>query len=175
MCTSLPPSLPPLSVFSPPPSFSPSRSPTHHTPAVVSQEEVTLQQLCIQSISRSITKSEDAKELPLPEKFQEAIRENHSQVYTGCVPERYEKVWKFLFEDKRYKKHTHNRFTDFFKFCLADKRRSEDPQFLERMQRRRQEDRERGGKRSSRKRERDYFYDDFMFEDFPWKDKKFWS
>jgi hypothetical protein len=140
---------------------------------VVSQEEVTLQQLCIQSISRSIAKPEDAKQLPLPEKFQEAVRESQSQIYTGSVPERYEKVWKFLFEDKRYRKHTHNRFTDFFKFCLADKRRSEDPNFLERMQRRRQEDRERGGKK--RKRERDYFYDDFMFEDFPWKDKKFWN
>ena len=143
--------------------------------AVVSQEEVTLQQLCIQSISRSLTKPDNVKQLPLPEKFQEAIKENHSQVYTGCVPERYEKVWKFLFEDKRYRKNTYSRFTDFFKFCLVDKRRSEDPYFLERMQRRRQEDRERGRDRGSRRRDRDYFYDDFMFENFPWKDKKFWN
>ena len=149
--------------------------PHPHTHTVVSQEEVTLQQLCIKNISRSITEADDANKLPLPEKFQEAIKENHSQVYTGCVPKRYEKVWKFLFEDKRYKQNTSSRFTDFFKFCLVDKRRNDDPYYMERMQRRRQEDRERGGDRHSRRRDRDHFYDDFMFEDLPWKDKNFWN
>lgn len=142
---------------------------------MVSQEEITLEQLCIQRISQSIVKTDDADKLPLPEKFKLAVKEKCGEVYIAHVPERYKKVWKFLFEDKRYKQNTYSRFTDFFKFCLVDKRRSEDPYFLERMQRRRHEERTSTGERGSRRRDRDYFYDDFMFEGFPWKDKNFWN
>ena len=142
---------------------------------MVSQEEITLEQLCIKRISQSIAKTDDADKLPLPEKFKVAIKERYGEVYTPSVPERYKKVWKYLFEDKRYRQNTYSRFTDFFKFCLVDKRRNEDPYFLERMQRRRQEERMSTGERGSRRRDRDYFHDDFILEGFPWKDKNFWN
>ena len=149
----------------------------HYNLPVVSKEEITLQQQCIQVISQSVTSVDDAKQLPLPEKFQEAIRDNYSQVYTGFVPERYKKVWNYLFEEKKYRKNTSARFFDFFKFCMIDKQRKSDPHFFERMERRAQEDREGGGGERGlrRRRDRDYFYEDFLFEGSPWKNKEFWT
>ena len=150
---------------------------THTIHTVVSQEELTLQQLCIQNISRSISSPDHAKDLPLPQKLQKAIEDHHGNVYTGFVPERYKKIWNFLFEDKKYKNSSYSRFADFFKFCLVDKRRSEDPYFVERMHRRSREDRE-GGDQGSRRRRRDrgdHLHDELMFGDFPWKDKDFFS
>ena len=99
--------------------------------------------------------------------------ENYSDVYTGYVPDRYKKVWNYLFEEKKYKKSTSSRFTDFFKFCLIDSRRKNDPYFFERMQRHSREGRRGDGFR--RRRDHDYFYDEFMFEGSPWKNKDFWS
>ena len=143
---------------------------------MVAQEEVTLQQLCIQNVSSCLSSAEDAMKLPLPEKLQQNIRENYDEVYTPYIPDRYQKIWKYLFEEESYKKSTSSRFTDFFKFCMIDKMRKDDPYFVQRMQRRAREEREGGTGRDDRegrrRRDRHHFYDEFMFDDFPWKN--FW-
>lgn len=151
-------------------------------PAVVGQEDLTLQQMCMQMVSKSVTSSEHIKKLPLPEKFQDAIIESREKVYVPYVPERYKKVWAYIHENEKYIHNDVARFTDFFRFCMFDKRRKEHPYLLERMRRIAEEERVRGrdrprgpGDRESRRwRERYGFYDDFLMEDFPFSDQDFW-